>query len=63
MTFCRKNGQGIILFELKHEKTGLCLFDGVTPFSTLFQLYRGAQVLLVEEIGGPGENHRPVASH
>ena len=43
MTFCRKNGQGIILFELKHEEIGLCLLDGVTPFSTLFQLYRGAQ--------------------
>jgi hypothetical protein len=26
MTFCRKNGQGIILFELKHEEIGLCLF-------------------------------------
>jgi hypothetical protein len=51
----------------------------LTPLSTIFQLYRGGQlywwrkleypekttwsVLLVEETGGPGENHRPVASH
>jgi hypothetical protein len=26
-------------------------------------LYIMASVLLVEETGGPGENHRPVASH
>ena len=25
--------------------------------------YRGGQVLLVEETGVPGENHRPAASH
>ena len=31
------------------------------PLSTIFQLYRGGQ--LVEEIGVPGENPRPVASH
>jgi hypothetical protein len=28
-----------------------------------FQLYRGGHVLLVEETGEPGENHRPVVSH
>ena len=33
------------------------------PLSTLFQLYRGGQLLLVEENGVPGENHRHVASH
>ena len=33
------------------------------PLSTIFPLYRGTQDLLVEEIGGPGENHRPVGSH
>ena len=32
------------------------------PLSTIFQLYRGGPFLLVEETGGPGENHRPVAS-
>jgi hypothetical protein len=37
----------------------LCL----TPLSTIFQLYRGSQFLLVEETGVPGENHRYVASH
>jgi hypothetical protein len=33
------------------------------PLLTIFQFYRGGQVLLVEESGVPGENHRPVASH
>ena len=32
------------------------------PLSTIFQLYRRS-VLLVEETGGPGENHTPAASH
>ena len=35
----------------------------LTPLSTIFQLYRGRHFFLVEETGGPGENHRPVASH
>jgi hypothetical protein len=36
---------------------------GDIPLSTIFQLYRREfQVLLVEETGVPGENHRPVAS-
>jgi len=35
----------------------------LTILSTTFQLYRGRPVFLVEETGGPGENHRPVASH
>jgi hypothetical protein len=30
------------------------------PLSTIFQLYRGKSVLLVEETG---ENHRPIANH
>ena len=33
------------------------------PLSTIFQLYRGGQFLLVEESILPGQNHRPVASH
>jgi len=33
------------------------------PLSTIFKLYHGQSVLLVEETGIPGENHRPVASH
>ena len=28
-----------------------------------YRVYRGCQVLLVKEIGVPGENHRPVAHH
>ena len=42
------------------------LLDGVKRhFHTIFQLYRRDQLpgILVEETGGPGENHRPVASH
>jgi hypothetical protein len=37
----------------------------LTPLSTIFQLYRRwRSVLLVkEETGVPGENHRPVVSH
>ena len=35
----------------------------LTPLSTVFQLYRCGQSLLVEETGVPRENHRPVASH
>ena len=31
--------------------------------STIFQLFRSGQFLLVEETGGPGEKHRPVVSH
>ena len=30
----------------------------LTPLSTIFQLYRWS-ILLVEETGVPGENHRP----
>ena len=32
------------------------------PLSTIFQLYRASQFLLVEETGVPRENHRPVAT-
>jgi hypothetical protein len=35
----------------------------LTPLSTIFQLYRGCQFLVVEETCVPGENYRPVASH
>jgi len=34
----------------------------LTPLSTIFVLYRGGQ-FMVEETGGPGDNHRPVGSH
>jgi len=35
----------------------------LTPLSTIFQLYHGGQVLLVEETGVPEENHQPAVSH
>jgi len=33
------------------------------PLTTIFQVITWRSVLLVEETGEPGENHRPVASH
>ena len=33
------------------------------PLSTIFQLYHGGLILLVEETRIPRENHQPVASH
>ena len=35
----------------------------IAPLSTMFQLYHGWLVLLMEETGVPGENHRPATSH
>jgi hypothetical protein len=35
----------------------------LTPHSTIFQLYHGGSVLLVEETGVPRKNPWPVASH
>jgi hypothetical protein len=43
----------------KHLLMGLGLWCS-TSFSTLFQLYRGGQFLLVEETGEHRENYRSV---
>jgi hypothetical protein len=52
------------LHTLKRKRVGLGLgLLYLTPLSTIFQLYRGGQFLLVEETGVTGENHRSVASH
>ena len=40
----------------------VCLMDFNTTFSNI-SVILWRSVLLVEETGGPGENHRPVASH
>ena len=46
-----------------HSEIALGLWYS-TPLLAIFQLYRGERsVLLVEKIGVPRENHRPVASH
>jgi uncharacterized iron-regulated protein len=47
---------GIIHFTMERELLYL------KTLSTIFPLYRGG-VLLMEETGVPGENHRPVSSH
>jgi len=41
----------------------VCLFDGVNATFNNISVISGRSVLLVEETGGPGENHRPVTSH
>jgi len=35
----------------------------LTPLSTIISVISWRSVLLVEETGIPGENHRPAASH
>jgi hypothetical protein len=39
------------------------IFGVLTPLSAIFQLYHGRPVLVVEEAGVPGENHRSWASN
>jgi hypothetical protein len=43
----------------------VCLFHGVYRhfYFNNISVISWSSVLLVEEIGGPGENHRPVAGH
>ena len=41
----------------------VCLFDGFNVTFNNISVMSWGSVLLVEETEGPGENHRPVASH
>ena len=48
------------------DKHVICLFVRLIAFNATFNnisVISWWSVLLVEEIGGPGENDRPVASH
>jgi hypothetical protein len=42
---------------------GLVWFNGVDRYFQQYLNYIMAVSLLVEETGGPGENHRPITSH
>jgi len=56
--------QGRISMLNKHRFSLIsfvCLFDGAT-FNNI-SVISWRSVLLVEETGGSGENHRPAASH
>ena len=37
--------------------------DGLVWFDGAYRHFQWRQLLLLEETGGSGENHRPVASH
>jgi hypothetical protein len=50
----------IVLITVEH--VFLCLFVLNATFNNI-SVISWRSVLLVEETGGPGENHRPVESH
>ena len=60
---CNQNRKGEII-KKKNVKTSFVCYGkgiwGLKLLSTIFQLYRGSQFLLVEETG---ENQQPFASH
>ena len=50
--------------QTAHVSVGLGLgLWCLTPLSTIVQLYRGVQFLMVEKTGVSGENHRLATSH
>ena len=52
----------LITVENTVENVFLCLFVFNATFNNI-SVISWRSVLLVEETGGPGENHRPVESH
>ena len=52
--------------DVTHKPTNIICFVCLMVFNATFNnisIISWRSVLLVEETGGPGENHRPVASH
>jgi len=63
---CGTNALSTTCTEVRCGKYNfVCLFVlwCLTPLSTVISVISWLSVLLVEETGVPGENHRPVASH
>ena len=54
------NESPTVYVELWREMGGFCC---LTSLSTIFTVISWRSVLLVEETGVPGENHRPAARH
>jgi hypothetical protein len=57
---CKLNGTAVNSFTLKQFTTARCNQKGSI---IIFQYCAGRSVLVVEETGVPGENHRPWTSN
>ena len=57
------NGSIMSIAHLQYVGVWVCLFDGALATFNNISVISWRSVLLVEEIGGPEENHSPVSSH